>query len=572
MRFWFGLAIVLWPLALTYAQPSAGDILALPEAQRVRTMWAAYTPPMLADTIRTLAWVTELEEAFRAAGEEFLEQQAFIIRAEYEASYRRMYIPEALVIFSQAIETAVRRDWPVVEAELWIRRGLIYNAQSNYGPAFENMQRGYRRLKQLGLEKSPSNIRLLEGMALAHYAYGNYTEASALLREAIALTPQLDEVGDFRKTANTLGMCYLRDMKYDSAILYFDMAHDQAAAVQDTFWAALAHGNKGHVLYLQERYDDAFPLLEADFRMSDRTGERASAVNAAMQLATIHLRRGELDQAGAYLDYGRRYIDNGSSRALSGYYRNLAEISRLQGRYPEAFRYIDSFNLHRDRHARENDLHLINQAKVKVEVEQYAHQLDLLEQQRSRQILIRNGLIVILGMGTIIALLVLRQYKARRLREQQLAQVREQAAQDELNAARDQLRIFTQALREKSELVETFRTELESLQAEDRAGDRHEHLHQLLSSTILTEDDWKDFRILFDKVYPGFFERLRQQFTDLTPAETRLVALTKLQLTPKEMAGMLGISYDAIKKTRQRLRKKIDLPEEGGLDELVDLI
>jgi hypothetical protein len=38
------------------------------------------------------------------------------------------------------------------------------------------------------------------------------------------------------------------------------------------------------------------------------------------------------------------------------------------------------------------------------------------------------------------------------------------------------------------------------------------------------------------------------------------------------MAGMLGISYDAIKKTRQRLRKKIDLPEEGGLDELVDLI
>ena len=93
-----------------------------------------------------------------------------------------------------------------------------------------------------------------------------------------------------------------------------------------------------------------------------------------------------------------------------------------------------------------------------------------------------------------------------------------------------------------------------------------------MSSTTLTEADWKDLRILFDKVYPGFFERLRQQFSDLTPADMRLVALTKFQPTPKEMAGMLGISDEAIKKTRQRLPKTIDIPEEGGLDERVDLI
>ena len=77
---------------------------------------------------------------------------------------------------------------------------------------------------------------------------------------------------------------------------------------------------------------------------------------------------------------------------------------------------------------------------------------------------------------------------------------------------------------------------------------------------------------MFDQVHPGFFIRLKEKLNDLTPAETRLLALTKLQLAPKEMAAMLGISYDAIKKSRQRLRKKINLPEEGSLDELVDMI
>jgi DNA-binding CsgD family transcriptional regulator len=65
---------------------------------------------------------------------------------------------------------------------------------------------------------------------------------------------------------------------------------------------------------------------------------------------------------------------------------------------------------------------------------------------------------------------------------------------------------------------------------------------------------------------------MRVKLPDLTPAETRLLVLTKLKLSNKEMGAMLGIGYDAIKKTRQRLRKKIDLPEEGGLDKLIAII
>lgn len=152
--------------------------------------------------------------------------------------------------------------------------------------------------------------------------------------------------------------------------------------------------------------------------------------------------------------------------------------------------------------------------------------------------------------------------------------MRQQAADSELENARKQLGIFTNALKEKNDLIESFRFELEQLQqsGHQQANSRVEQINTLLNSTILTEDEWKSFRQMFDQVHPGFFIRLKEKLNDLTPAETRLLALTKLQLAPKEMAAMLGISYDAIKKSRQRLRKKINLPEEGSLDELVDMI
>jgi hypothetical protein len=35
---------------------------------------------------------------------------------------------------------------------------------------------------------------------------------------------------------------------------------------------------------------------------------------------------------------------------------------------------------------------------------------------------------------------------------------------------------------------------------------------------------------------------------------------------------MLGVTYDAVKKARQRLRKKINLPDESSLEELVEAI
>ena len=48
-----------------------------------------------------------------------------------------------------------------------------------------------------------------------------------------------------------------------------------------------------------------------------------------------------------------------------------------------------------------------------------------------------------------------------------------------------------------------------------------------------------------------------------------MAALTRLQLTPKQMASMLGISVNSVHKTRQRLRQRLRIDPESSLEEIM---
>jgi DNA-binding CsgD family transcriptional regulator len=75
----------------------------------------------------------------------------------------------------------------------------------------------------------------------------------------------------------------------------------------------------------------------------------------------------------------------------------------------------------------------------------------------------------------------------------------------------------------------------------------------------MTDDSWNDFKKLFIKVHPGFFINLGKSHPYLSATDIRMLALIKLGINNNEMANILGITVEGIKKAKQRLRKKIDI-------------
>jgi DNA-binding CsgD family transcriptional regulator len=125
-------------------------------------------------------------------------------------------------------------------------------------------------------------------------------------------------------------------------------------------------------------------------------------------------------------------------------------------------------------------------------------------------------------------------------------------------------------MRQKNSLIDQFKNEIDILKQNTPLAvikEREETLQKLNSSTILTEEDWKKFKKMFDDVYKGFFNRLNIKFPQLTVSEVRLMALIKLEHTNNEMASMLGISAESVRIARFRLRKKLAIQSNADLFE-----
>lgn len=81
-------------------------------------------------------------------------------------------------------------------------------------------------------------------------------------------------------------------------------------------------------------------------------------------------------------------------------------------------------------------------------------------------------------------------------------------------------------------------------------------LHALLESHLMTDENWKLFKLEFQKTYPDFYENLLFNYPDMTDSNLRIVLLQNLGFSYNETASLLGITPEAVRKSKQRMKKK----------------
>lgn len=89
---------------------------------------------------------------------------------------------------------------------------------------------------------------------------------------------------------------------------------------------------------------------------------------------------------------------------------------------------------------------------------------------------------------------------------------------------------------------------------------------KLIENSLSTDSDWNNFKENFEKEYPNFINDLLERHPDLTKSEIRLLTLIRIGYSQKEIADILNIAPDSVKKARSRVRKKLELEEEEGLN------
>jgi hypothetical protein len=156
--------------------------------------------------------------------------------------------------------------------------------------------------------------------------------------------------------------------------------------------------------------------------------------------------------------------------------------------------------------------------------------------------------------------------------EQEIIKLQNENLQSEISHKNIQLADSTMAIIKKNELLIEIKEELDKQRS--RLGQEYpqryfERLLSLINKNISHDNDWKVFEELFDQAHENFFKRLKTAYPDLTQSDLKLCAYLKLNLTSKEIAPLLNISFRGVETRRFRLRRRLSLDSDHNLVEFV---
>ncbi|MBL7723601.1 MAG: tetratricopeptide repeat protein [Chitinophagaceae bacterium] len=399
------------------------------------------------------------------------------------------------------------------------------------------------------------------------FAMQEYKEAENSLRQVLIMPMPVPSERLRVNAYNTLALCFQRAGNYDSALHWFEKTREFAGRNRDTVWMGIAKGNIGAVYFEQRQYDRALPLLWDDYYTTLKYGETNSAGNTLHRIAIIYLSQNKKDSAlmlarkSLQLTAGKQDLGFNVNYIRNAYY-SLSEVFKSAGQADSAAYYGTLYDHLKDSLELAVARSRADVVQTKFEFEKSSNRINNLLNEKQAEKTRRNLLLAGLLLVIISGWFYFRWQRQRFKTKQQALVFEKEKAEAEIKNAKQQLNEFTHNIIDKNEMIEKLQTQLQQQNMQLN--------EELLNQSILTENDWLRFKDMFEKANPGFIQQLQKAAPDITTAEIRYATLIYLNLGSKHIASMLGIGADAVRKTRQRLRQRLNIAaDENALEEFI---
>lgn len=494
-----------------------------------------------------------------------LECAVYDMRADYFSVNRKLN-KLSTGYYKKAVQFA-KDNKLLFETGLYLHNlGKYYFIYKQYADACQSYLRSEEIFNQVGYDNIPAISIYQSEVANLYYLVGDYDNAKSYLEIALKYAPRgRDKIN----IINTIALIYRNYRQFPQALNGFNQALNLAIANKDTAWIGIARGNIGSVYFLQKQYDKARPYIETDYKTSIAYGEPVNGAIALLRLVKIDIDRKNTARAGMELNTVNKLLTGSNEDVLgltADYYDLKSQLDEQLGRIQESIAYRKQFEAVKDSLAKRDNVAAVERVKLRWEMDKRVTQLNKLKNDEKVQLIEKNAIGAVLILLIIISILLYNRQRLKSKKDKELLLAEKRIVDEELKSAGTALQRFTENLRQKNVLIENFKIEIDRLSTRSAGNANAGNLEQLLQAHIMTDEHWGDFKKLFSKVYPGFFVNLSRNYPQLSATDTRLLALIKLGLNNTEMANMLGITVEGIKKAKQRLRKKIDIGIVGDLD------
>ncbi len=488
----------------------------------------------------------------------------FILKTKgYAYNYSAQY-DSANTCFQDAVSIYTKLNAGRELADAYTGLGTNYHYKADYEAAFASRYKALKIYEQL---KDTAGIMHIKcEMPIDFYYQKDYIKA---IDTAQICLKYFIVNGDKDMTAymqTILATCYYAVEKFDTSLTYSYASlsiRRQSGKIREI---AESLNNLSLAYMGMKKWDSAIANLRESLVLMQQAGDIRQITIIKQNLANCIWKTGNKAEAEKLLNEAiEDALKSRQKDAIANGYRKLYNFYKDEHDFENALTYYQKYKSWKDSMFNEEKIKAITDINVRYETEKKEEEiarLNALQHVDKIKKISYLGFSVLILISASLTILFL----SNRNRKNKLLI---EKVKLELEANENDLKNFTENIIAKNKFIEELEVKLSAITDTANQQIENEHLSELYQLKILTEDDWVQFKIKFDKVYPGFINRLRQSFPELAAGDQRQFLLIKLNIDNKECAGMLGISAESVKKNRYRLKKKFNLSEEDSLDEFV---
>lgn len=427
----------------------------------------------------------------------------------------------------------------------------VYSAQNDHKKALEYNLRALELAKKIGTEDQ--NLAICYGNCGNNYAnLDEHQKAIEYYSEALKIGEQIDCPICVAVFTGNIGAVYEEQKEYQKALEYYNKAYTVFKEIGHTDGVIAGLCSIGSVYTKLGKYQEAEKNLLLAHSMAEQIGLIDYLLEIQLNLSDLYTAEGNYR---ASLEYYKKYVELKDTLFSDQKSKELLMLEvQFENRKQQEIRELS--------HTNEMTL-LIKEH----EVSDY-----------KKYLLIS---IVLFACSILLFLWSRQRMKAKKqkeafaleqkLNQTELAQIQleKQNLEYDLQLKQEKLSNSAKLLQEKTRLL----NEMEETLMHSRKSETGElSAQQLLleaKEAIDPEKYWEQFITNFNIVYKDFLEHLTQKYPDLTRSEIRMCILLKCNLGNKEIANVLHISPDSVKKAINRMRKKFRIEATENLRKFI---
>ncbi|MCB0409454.1 MAG: tetratricopeptide repeat protein, partial [Flavobacteriales bacterium] len=477
---------------------------------------------------------------------------------------------EALLLYS-ILEKEVDRG------EILLHIGNIYQKINDYDNAIKNY------LEALSLfEKNEESLLIPQTKKAIGELYVQLDQCHLAFNylfdvQSIYTNDSITYQNEFSDLFHSIGIAYGNCGNLDSSLYYFNTSMNLLALNDSSLVLGGMLNNIGAIYSKKGENKKAINYYRQSLQLFQKLNNTNGIAVSKSNIAYVFKKQKKFSESiSLYNEALMLFEESNSLLYLRDNYYNLSEVYKEIKDYKNALYYNNLYISLDDSITNSEILGKIASLQTQFEIRKKDQELLLLEQEKqiiekdrtlkqTQQYILIGGLIILI----LITFLIYRNMKIslrhNQLKQKILKQEKDELTQD-LDYKNKELEEFALKIIQKNELLIKLKSDIK--QIDSSLPENKEKLKELsssINSSLYIEKDRKEFELQLNKTYQSFFLKLDKQFPDLSKNERRLCSLLVLDLSSKDIATILNISPESVKKNRYRLRKKLNLETDENL-------